>query len=200
MFGIEDAGRWTLVRQGAAIASAPVATPAETLEHVARTLLRRHGVVCWRLLEREAAWLPTWRELVRVWRRLEARGEIRGGRFIAGLSGEQYALPDAIALLRQVRRRPHDGEMIVLSAADPANMLGTVLQGAKVARISGARVLYRDGLAIGTNIAGQIELLAPLAPAERRTATRLLGLDPGVRFLEHQLADAVASAGDATTQ
>jgi ATP-dependent Lhr-like helicase len=82
---------------------APVAP--EALEHLARTLLRRYGVVCWRLLEREAAWLPSWRELVRVYRRLEARGEIRGGRFIGGLSGEQFALPDAIALMRQVRRR-----------------------------------------------------------------------------------------------
>jgi ATP-dependent Lhr-like helicase len=194
MFGIEDAGRWTLVRPAAAEAPGAAGVPAETLEHVARTLLRRHGVVCWRLLEREAAWLPPWRDLVRVWRRLEARGEIRGGRFIAGLSGEQYALPDAIALMRQVRRRPHDGEMIVLSAADPANVLGTVLPGARVARISGARVVYRDGLAIGTSVAGQVELLAPLSPAEQRTATRLLELDPGVRFLEHQLAAADADS------
>ncbi len=74
----------------------------DTLEHVARTLLRRYGVVCWRLLEREAAWLPPWRELLRMYQRLEARGEIRGGRFIAGLSGEQFALPDAIAALRRV--------------------------------------------------------------------------------------------------
>ena len=105
LFGIQDAGRWALIRPP--VASASVAGDdknPEAIEHIARTLLRRYGVVCWRLLEREAAWLPPWRELVRVYQRLEARGEIRGGRFIAGLSGEQFALPEAIATLRQVRR------------------------------------------------------------------------------------------------
>ena len=97
----------------------------ESVEHVARILLRRYGVVCWRLMEREPAWLPPWRDLVRVYRRLEARGEIRGGRFVAGLSGEQYALPDAVALMREVRRRPRDGSLVCLAAADPANLLGT---------------------------------------------------------------------------
>ena len=79
---------------------------AEAVEHVARTLLRRYGVVFWRLLEREAAWLPPWRDLLRVYRRLEARGEIRGGRFVAGFAGEQFALPDAVGALREARRRP----------------------------------------------------------------------------------------------
>ena len=67
---------------------------------------QRYGVVFWRLLEREAAWLPPWRDLLRVYRRLEGRGEIRGGRFVAGFSGEQYALPEAIGMLREIRRRP----------------------------------------------------------------------------------------------
>src|SRR5690606_10805211 len=80
----------------------------EAVEHVARVLLRRYGVVGWRILEREAAWLPPWRELLRVYHRLEARGEVRGGRFIEGLSGEQFALPDAIAPLRRMRNRPAD--------------------------------------------------------------------------------------------
>ena len=112
LFGIEDAGRWTLTRRACA-RDRPTrnARPrrdrdvAEAVEHVARTLLRRYGVVFWRLLEREAAWLPPWRELLRVYHRLEARGEIRGGRFVAGLSGEQFALPDAIGALRAVRNR-----------------------------------------------------------------------------------------------
>ncbi len=83
---------------------------ARRLEHVAWTLLRRYGVVSWRLLEREADWLPPWRELLRVYHRLEARGEIRGGRFVAGLAGEQFALPEAVGLLREVRRqRPPTG-------------------------------------------------------------------------------------------
>ena len=68
---------------------------AEALEHVAR--------IFWRLLEREADWLPPWRDLLRVYRRLEARGDIRGGRFVAGFPGEQFALPEAIGMLREVR-------------------------------------------------------------------------------------------------
>src|SRR5262249_29833606 len=100
---VEDAGRWSLVR-------APVVAPgtkpdAAAIEHAARTLLRRYGVVFWRLLEREAANLPPWRELLYVYRRLEAAGEIRGGRFVAGFTGEQFALPEAIGLLREMRRR-----------------------------------------------------------------------------------------------
>jgi ATP-dependent Lhr-like helicase len=190
LFGIEDAGRWSVVRAPQADAtkmapaSADARLSAEAVEHVARTLLRRYGVVSFQLLEREAAWLPPWRELVRVYRRLEARGEIRGGRFIAGVTGEQFALPDAIATMRAVRRRPPDEGLVCLSASDPANLLGTVLNGPRVPRVAGSRVLYRDGLAIGTSIAGQIELLVPLEPALARAATRALALDPQVRFLE----------------
>ncbi|HSI59217.1 MAG TPA: DEAD/DEAH box helicase [Ideonella sp.] len=195
LFGIEDAGRWTLIRppvaagaadDGAAAGTpaAPVTLPSEDIELLARTLLRRYGVVCWRLLEREAAWLPPWRELVRCYRRLEARGELRGGRFIAGLSGEQFALPEAIVLMRQVRRQPADAQLICLAATDPANLLGTLLPGPRLPRVAGSRVLYRDGLAIGTSVAGKIELLAAMAPAEAQAATRALALDPGLRFLE----------------
>ena len=73
------------------------------MEHIARTLLKRYGVVFLRMLEREAPWLPKWRDLLRVYRKLEARGEIRGGRFVAGFSGEQFALPEAVGRLREVR-------------------------------------------------------------------------------------------------
>ena len=98
------------------------------------TLLRRYGVVFWRLLEREADWLPSWRELLRTFHRLEARGEIRGGRFVSGLAGEQFALPEAIPLLREVRRRPHDGSLIAVCGVDPLNLVGTLLPGAKCRR------------------------------------------------------------------
>ena len=104
---MEDAGRWALARRVRPDA-ADAAAEADAVEHLARTLLRRYGVVFWRLLEREAAWLPPWRDLLRVYRRLEARGEIRGGRFVAGFSGEQFALPEAIGLLREMRRKPAD--------------------------------------------------------------------------------------------
>ena len=188
LFGIEDAGRWNVVRAPQVVADA--AAHAESVDHVARTLLRRYGVVCFEMLDREAAWLPPWRELVRVYRRLEARGEIRGGRFIAGVTGEQFALPDAIAAMRAVRRQPPDDTLVCLSASDPANLLGTVLTGPKVPRVAGSRVLYRDGLAIGTSIGGQIELLVPLEPAAARAATRALALDPQLRFIE--MASSVA--------
>ncbi|MFL6698398.1 MAG: DNA glycosylase AlkZ-like family protein [Vitreoscilla sp.] len=194
LFGIEDAGRWNVIR---APHAGDAKASAEAIEHVARTLLRRYGVVCFQLLEREAAWLPPWRELVRVYRRLEARGEIRGGRFIAGVTGEQFALPDAIATMRAVRRQPPDEAMVCLSASDPANLLGTVLHGPKVPRVAGSRVLYRDGLAIGTSIGGQIELLVPLDPVQTRTATRALALDPQVRFME-QAAAAAADIGQSS--
>jgi len=185
LFGIEDAGRWTLIRQPAP-ASADAST--EAIEHIARTLLRRYGVVSWRLLEREAAWLPAWRDMVRVYRRLEVRGEIRGGRFISGLSGEQFALPDAIGLMRQVRRQPPDEHLVCLAATDPANLLGTLLPGAKVARVAGSRVLYRGGVPIATSVSGQVELLVALSPGDERAAVRALALDPNLRLLEMESA------------
>jgi ATP-dependent helicase Lhr and Lhr-like helicase len=154
---MQDAGRWALLRgRGEEADSKP---SAEALEHIARTLLRRYGVVCWRLLEREADWLPSWRELLRVYQRLEARGEIRGGRFVAGVVGEQFALPEAVALLREVRKRPSDGSLISLSACDPLNLLGTLLPGSKVPALAGNRLLYRDGVPVASLIAGKTQLL-----------------------------------------
>jgi ATP-dependent Lhr-like helicase len=166
---MEEAGRWALVRRGGADAASEPAgagKPArrrrlepETLEYIAMTLLRRYGVMFWRLLEREAAWLPSWRELLPVYHRLEARGEIRGGRFVAGFSGEQFALPEAIPLLREVRRRPHDGGLVCLSGVDPLNLCGTLLPGDKVPALAGNRILFRDGLPVATIIAGKIGYL-----------------------------------------
>ncbi|VTU32866.1 ATP-dependent RNA helicase RhlE [Variovorax sp. PBL-H6] len=178
LFGIEDAGRWSLVRPPGSNNAVP-----DAIEQVARVLLRRYGVMCWHLIEREAAWLPPWRDLVRSYRRLEARGEIRGGRFIAGLSGEQFALPEAIGLMRNVRRQPPDARLICLSAADPANLLGSVLAGDRVPRVPGSRVLYRDGEPIATSIAGEIRILAPLDEASEREARKALTLDPAWRSL-----------------
>ena len=98
-----DAGRWALVRRPAA--GAPERSE-EAVEHIVRTLLRRWGVIFWKPLGREANWLPPWRDMLMCCRRLEARGEIRGGRFVAGFSGEQFATPEAVGLLRDVRRKP----------------------------------------------------------------------------------------------
>ena len=113
----------------------------------------------WRLLEREADWLPPWRELLRVYRRLEARGEIRGGRFVAGFSGEQFALPEAVGMLREVRRQPASGAWVSLSGADPLNLVGILTPGAKLAALTGNRVLYRDGLPIAVLSGGEVQFL-----------------------------------------
>ncbi len=143
-------------------------------EHVARALLRRYGVVFWKLLEREAPWLPSWRELLRVYHRLEARGEIRGGRFVEGLVGEQFALPEAITPLRTVRQRADDGELVCLSGSDPLNLVGTVLVGDKVPALAGSRVLYRDGAAIAALIGGKVAPLIELSPADAQLARHAL--------------------------
>ncbi|QCY14874.1 DEAD/DEAH box helicase [Pseudomonas sp. MPC6] len=157
--GMDDAGRWALLRRAAAAPvvdnKRPAPTPGDTLEHIAMTLLRRYGVVFWRLLEREADWLPSWRELLRTFHRLEARGEIRGGRFVSGLAGEQFALPEAIPLLREVRRRPHDGSLVAVCGVDPLNLAGTLLPGAKVPALASNRLVYRDGLPAAAEIAGK---------------------------------------------
>lgn len=143
-------------------------------EHIARTLLRRYGVVFWKLLEREASWLPPWRELLKVYHRLEARGEIRGGRFVEGLVGEQFALPEAIAPLRAVRQRADDGELVCLCGCDPLNLVGTVLVGSKVPALAGSRVLYRDGVAIAALTAGKPAPLIELPGTEWQSARQAL--------------------------
>ena len=151
-FGMEAAGRWALARRTPASAPA-LATPGrqsnpDAVGHIARTLLRRYGVVFWRLLEREADWLPPWRDLLHVYRRLEARGEIRGGRFVSGFSGEQFALPEAIGHLREVRRRQDNGALLSISGADPLNLSGILTPGPKLPALTGNRAVYRDGLPI----------------------------------------------------
>jgi ATP-dependent helicase Lhr and Lhr-like helicase len=147
---------------------------AGAIEHLARTLLRRYGVVFWRLLEREAAWLPPWRDLLRVYRRLEARGDIRGGRFVAGFSGEQFALPDAIGLLREMRRRPETGDLVSLSGADPLNLAGILTPGPKLAALTGNRLLYRGGVPFALLAGGTVDFLEKADAATEWTAHKAL--------------------------
>ena len=130
-----------------------------------RTLLKRWGVLCWQLSRNEAAWMPPWRELVGCLRRLEARGEIRGGRFIAGLSGEQYALPEAVGALREMRRKPPGEQNVSLSAVDPLNLTGLLTAGPRVPALTANRVLYRDGLPVATLISGEVRFLVELDAA-----------------------------------
>jgi ATP-dependent Lhr-like helicase len=142
------------------------------VEAIARALLKRYGVVFRSLLERESH-LPPWRELVRVYRRLEARGEIRGGRFVAGFGGEQFAASDAVGRLRAVRKREKTGELVVLSAADPLNLVGILTPSARVSAIYRSRVLFQDGLPIAAVEGGQLRVLAQSSLEEAQMRTLL---------------------------
>jgi ATP-dependent Lhr-like helicase len=170
------AGRWSILElDGSAI------TRESAVEMFGRTLLRRYGVVFRRLLTREPTSVP-WRELTRLYRRLEARGEIRGGRFVAGMSGEQFALPDAVERLREVRRTAADGRLTAISAADPLNLAGIITAGDRVRVSTGSRVLYRDGVPIAAMEGDYIRPLANIdSEVQAQVATVLAGRPlPGV--------------------
>lgn len=141
--GLQGAGRWHALAGGNA-ADNPGAREA-AVELQARALLHRYGIVFRRVLAREPNPAP-WRELTAVFRRLEARGEIRGGRFVSGMSGEQFALPEAITSLRESRRAGSDGGVIAISATDPLNLAGIVTAGDKIAAVASNRIAYRDGV------------------------------------------------------
>jgi len=182
-FGMDAAGRWALARRtlsiaprafGEALAAPGRQSDPDAVEHVARTLLRRYGVVFWRLLEREADWLPPWRDLLHVYRRLEARGEIRGGRFVSGFSGEQFALPEAVGHLREVRRRQDNGALISISGADPLNLSGILTPGPKLPALTGNRAVYRDGLPIALLSGGREQYFEALEESERWAVRKAL--------------------------
>lgn len=171
LFGMADAGRWALVRR---LSTTVVQRRDEAVEQIVRTLLRRWGVIFWKLLTREADWLPPWREILSCCRRLEARGEIRGGRFVAGFSGEQFASPEAIGLLRDIRRKPATGQYVSISAADPLNLIGILTPGSRLPSLAGNRLLYRDGVPIASLIAGEVQYLHELPQKERWEAQTAL--------------------------
>jgi ATP-dependent Lhr-like helicase len=194
-FGVQNAGRWSLLRPptpapgvpvpaaagagfgpAAGVAAASGTSPA-ALEAAAWALLRRYGVVFRRLLERESL-MPPWRDLLRAYRRLEARGEIRGGRFVDGFSGEQFALPEAVGRLRAVRREPRRGALVSVSAADPLNLVGIVTPGDRLPALSGNRVLFRDGEPIAVWESRQARFLVELGVAERWQAQNALTRRP----------------------
>jgi ATP-dependent Lhr-like helicase len=134
-------GRWAVIRD--------LATEALEPDVVARcrSLLRRYGVVFRRLLTRETG-MPPWRELVREFKILEARGEIRGGRFVAGMSGEQFALPEAVERLREVRRTPSSGRLTTVAGGDPLNLAGIVTSGDRIRVQTSSRLAYLDGVPV----------------------------------------------------
>jgi ATP-dependent Lhr-like helicase len=175
-YSMEAAGRWTVL---------PDAPEEHDVESIAWTLLRRWGVVFRRVLDREGD-LPPWYMLLRVYRRLEARGEIRGGRFVAGFAGEQYALPEAVTALRKARRAPKDGELVSISAADPLNLVGIITPGHRVPATPKNRILFRDGVPIAFHEGSETHFLED--PADERWAlTKALQRQPVPRAVQAYL-------------
>jgi ATP-dependent helicase Lhr and Lhr-like helicase len=154
-------GRWSAIER---TSGGDDALSESAVEVQARALLARYGVVFRRLAARETNAAP-WRVLARVYRRLEARGEIRGGRFVTGMSGEQFASPEAVERLREVRRTARDARLLTISAADPLNLAGILDGGERVRAITTHRLVYRDGV--------------PLAALEGDYMRPLREIDPG---------------------
>ena len=149
-------GRWALLHRAAAPASEMARE--KSLEATCNMLLQRYGVIFREVLAREAL-LPKWRELLQAFRRLEARGEVRGGRFISGFIGEQFALPIAVESLRAMRKSEPSGETVTVSAADPLNLVGIIVPGERVPAISGRFVSFRDGAAVESE-SSSLQLMA----------------------------------------
>jgi ATP-dependent Lhr-like helicase len=201
-YSMDDAGRWVRVRRDEQPNSMtdrngdnrnqPI--DLDTVEAIARKLLQRYGVVFRKILDREAIAVP-WRDLLRVYRRLEARGEIRGGRFVAGFSGEQFALIEAVQLLRSIRRAPAEGMMISLSAADPLNLQGIITTGPRLSQSSTNRVLYRDGVPIAVLEAKEVRYLVEMSAADQWQARNALlrrNVPPKVRTYLNQSGSTIS--------
>lgn len=181
-YGLDDAGRWSALvgRKGSVeepevdgLQDSRVELSDADLQELAEILLRRWGVVFRRLLDRETG-MPPWRDLLRVLRRMEARGEIRGGRFISRFSGEQFALPEAVPALRKKRVAPQTTRWISVSAADPMNLVGILTPGGRVPSLGGNRILFRDGAPIATIAGGDVQFLEELDPGQRWEAEKRL--------------------------
>ena len=161
-----SAGRWSILHrtldQPETLSQRSI--DPETAEEVAWILLKRYGVVFKRLLEREGISIP-WRVLLRVYHRLEARGEIRGGRFVAGVSGEQFSLADAVGMLRSIRRQGVQESLVSVSAADPLNLVGILTPGNRISAHTSNRVLYQDGAPIASLESGETNFLVELSRA-----------------------------------
>lgn len=152
------AGRWASWRRPAAAQE----DDRPLVEQWAWQLLRRWGVVFRDLLEREDG-APSWFELLQIYRRWEARGELRGGRFIAGVAGEQFALGDTVRVLRQMRDEKPGRELVVLSAADPLNLVGVVTPHPRVPRTAANRVALIDGVPVAALQGGEVTQFRSLA-------------------------------------
>ncbi len=195
-YGMHSAGRWSLLQKpgagdgseesarthSSARGSGSESSEAE-IERWARLLLRRYGVVMSRLLQREPN-APAWRDLLRYFWRMEARGEVRGGRFVAGFTGEQFALPEALALLRKLRNDSSQ-DLIVLSAADPLNLTGIVTAGARITSYATNRIGFRGGIPELVLESGEVRYLTNgrEVPHDLKKAMRRRPVAPELRVL-----------------
>jgi ATP-dependent helicase Lhr and Lhr-like helicase len=151
-------GRWSLLY------ATEVRDPSVTLEAACRLLLNRYGVVFGEVLTRESI-LPRWGEVLKALRRLEDRGEVRGGRFVSGFMGEQFAIPAAVESLRASRARGSTDETVVLSATDPLNLIGILVPGERVPALSRRQVAFRDGIAVEVPAHPLLDARPELLPA-----------------------------------
>ncbi len=156
--GADTSGRWSVLRRTSNVAR------EDAVRALAWTLLARYGVVFRRVLARETNGVP-WRDLARVYRTLEARGEIRGGRFVSGMSGEQFALPDAVDRLRELRRSGPDGTLTTISAADPLNLTGIITGAERLRTAAGNRIVYRNGVPVAAMEGDMLRTFGEIDPS-----------------------------------
>jgi len=176
---LDAAGRWSLVER---VHGDAAGAGEAGLALIAWALLDRYGVVFRSVLRREAGWLPPWREIARALRRLEARGEIRGGRFVSGFSGEQFARPEVVDQLRAQRRQGAPAGQVAVASADPLNLCGILTPGPRVPVGPRNRVLYRGGVPVATYVGGEVQWLVPSDSREEWAARNLLVRGDRERF------------------
>ena len=177
-------GRWSITGTGfvAHSAGAPSHTGQQRLAVICQSLLRRYGVVFRAVVQRETL-LPPWRELLNYLRRMEDRGEVRGGRFVDGFSGEQFALPEALGLLRQPKAENDGPVFSVISACDPLNLGGLIVPGVKTPSVTGNRVLLENGLPVARMVGEELQEFDSIsAEATREAKKRLLVVRPWSGF------------------
>ena len=169
-FGVEDAGRWSLMREQSPSSDSSNTLDSEQLERLIMIYLERWGVLFKRVLERESS-APPWRVLLQKLRSMELQGSIRGGRFIAGIAGEQFALPESVSTLRQFARNQDASERateyVSVAAADPVNLLGIVLPETRLAKLAKNRVLYKDGLPLAVLEKNEVRFLREVQEQEQ---------------------------------
>ena len=206
--------RWSLLQSGTAQAwpdgarpDSPRADEAPTTigpseEDVmgarAGQILQRYGIVFPELLAHDSL-APRWRDLLRVYRRAEARGEIRGGRFVVGFVGEQFALPEAVETLRSVRKASPDGQLLRVSACDPLNLTGAVTPGPRVPAQPGNRVVFRDGVPVASVQGGEVHLHADMEDETRPEVLGLLAASQGASHASSPSRVGLREAGTVKT-